>query len=225
MSNNTFQAIDNHIAELFQLNDDAVQAADANSEAAGLTWLRISPVQGKFLNVMASACRAQRILEIGTCAGYSGIWLARALPENGRLITLELEPEYAALARKNFELAGLTSRVEVRVGDALESLKAMVEASEAPFDMVFIDADKPPYPEYLKWALKLSKSGTFIVADNVIRYARINEEVQEGDELLDRTLAIRQFAQDVASNEGLNATFLQMVGEKEADGMALMVVQ
>ena len=147
------------------------------------------------------------------------------MSENGRLVSLELEPEYAALAEQNFERAGLAAKTEVRVGDAMQLLQKMIDNNEPAFDMVFIDADKPPYPEYLKLAMKLSRPGTLIVADNVIRYARIGETVQPNDEMIERTEAIRRFGKEVAANPKLDATFLQMAGVKEPDGMAFMVVR
>ena len=225
MSTNHFEKADAYISTLFGLEDEAVTAVDAAIQEAGLGWLCISPVQGKFLNLLATLCRAQRIWEIGTCGGYSGVWLARALSENGRLVSLELEPEYAALAEQNFERAGLAAKTEVRVGDAMQSLQKMIDNNEPAFDMVFIDADKPPYPEYLKLAMELSRPGTLIVADNVIRYARIGETVQPTDEMIERTEAIRRFGKEVAANPKLDATFLQMAGVKEPDGMAFMVVR
>ncbi|HLQ10486.1 MAG TPA: O-methyltransferase, partial [Ktedonobacteraceae bacterium] len=145
----------------------ALRNALTSARAAGLPEIQISPIQGKLLQVLAAACNARNILEIGALGGYSGIWLARALPTGGRLITLEINPEHAAIVRNSFEEAGVSDRAEVRVGKALDLLPNL--ESEAPFDLVFIDADKPPYPQYLEWALRLTRPGSIIVADNCIR--------------------------------------------------------
>ncbi|HAH01240.1 MAG TPA: O-methyltransferase, partial [Ktedonobacter sp.] len=152
---------------MFAAEDDGLRAALTNAKQAGLPEIQISPIQGKFLQLLATMCNARKILEIGALAGYSGIWLARALPADGRLITLEMNPEHATVVRNSFEKAGVSNRTEVRVGRALDLLPTL--ESEAPFDLVFIDADKPPYAQYLDWALRLTRPGSIIVADNCIR--------------------------------------------------------
>ncbi|GCE50931.1 putative O-methyltransferase YrrM [Thermosporothrix hazakensis] len=162
--------INHELAIRFAPEDEALRASVASTEAAGLPGNQVSPLQGKLLHVLALTCGARKILEIGSLAGYSGVWLARALPEDGKLITLEVNPEYAALARKSFHAAGLDKRTEVRVGPALDLLPALTD--EAPFDLIFIDADKVNNSHYLEWALRLSRPGSLIIADNIVRSGR-----------------------------------------------------
>jgi caffeoyl-CoA O-methyltransferase len=162
--------IERELTARFAPEDDALLGAKARADAAGMPAIQISPVQGKLLQVLAVACGARKILEIGALAGYSGTWLARALPSDGRLITLEVSAQHAAVARETFAAAGVADRVELRLGPALETLAGLT--SEAPFDLIFIDADKGNYPAYLDWAVRLSRPGSIIVADNVIRSGR-----------------------------------------------------
>src|SRR5436190_7568228 len=161
------QNIVEEITRKFAAEDEGLKHALKAAKQAGLPEIQISPIQGKFLQLLAVACNAQKILEIGSLGGYSGIWLARALPTHGRFITLEINPTHAELVRNAFEYAGVSDHAEVRVGNALDLLPHL--KSEAPFDLVFIDADKSPYPQYLEWALRLSRPGSIIVADNCIR--------------------------------------------------------
>jgi caffeoyl-CoA O-methyltransferase len=163
----TQQEIEQAITEIFAPEDEGLRNALATAKAAGLPPIQISPVQGKFLQLLARAANARKILEIGSLAGYSGIWLARALPHEGRLISLEIDPKHAMIIRNSFANAGVGDRTEVRVGKALDLLPQLT--SEAPFDFIFIDADKSPYPQYLDWAIQLSRPGSIIVADNCIR--------------------------------------------------------
>src|SRR5579885_2001333 len=167
----TRQRIQDQIARIFAPEDDALRNALVSAKQAGLPEIQISPIQGKFLQLMAAACNARKILEIGALGGYSGIWLARALPAGGRLITLEINPTHAEVVRNSFKRAGVADRSEVRVGKALDLLPQM--ESEAPFDLVFIDADKTPYPQYLDWALRLTRPGSIIVADDCVRGKRL----------------------------------------------------
>ncbi len=162
--------IDTALNGLFAPEDDALRAALTAGREADMPAIQISPLQGRLLQVLATACGARKILEIGALAGYSSIWLARALPSDGRLISLEMSEKHAGVARASLSRAGLSDRAEVRVGPAIEALPTLVD--EAPFDLVFIDADKPGYPAYLDWALKLTRPGSIIVADNCIRGAR-----------------------------------------------------
>lgn len=163
----TRREIESTITEMFAPEDDGLRSALAAAKEHGLPEIQISPIQGKLLQLLAAACNAKKILEIGSLAGYSGIWLARALPANGRLITLELSQKHAEVVRNSFVRAGVGDRTELRVGRALDLLPHLT--SEAPFDLVFIDADKAPYPQYLEWALQLTRPGSIIVADNCIR--------------------------------------------------------
>ncbi len=162
--------IDQELRTRFAPEDDALRGANDRAQAEGLPAIQISPIQGKLLQVLAMACGARKILEIGSLAGYSGVWLARALPSDGRLITLEVSAKHAAVVRQTFLNANVADRASVRVGPALELLPALIP--EAPFDLIFIDADKGNYPNYLDWAIRLGRPGTIIVADNVIRGGR-----------------------------------------------------
>jgi len=166
----TATAINTELIRRYATEDTILQQARVAATTAGLPTIEISPLQGKLLQVLAAACSARKILEIGALGGYSGIWIARALPTDGKLITLEISPKHAEVVRANFALAGLTDRTEVRVGAALDILPSL--GTEAPFDLIFIDADKANYPGYLDWALQYSRIGTIIVADNVIRMGR-----------------------------------------------------
>jgi predicted O-methyltransferase YrrM len=210
--------VDSYLAGRLVPSDDALDAALAESQAAGLPSIAVAPNQGKLLNLLARAIGARRILEIGTLGGYSAIWLARALPPGGRLITLEADPRHAGVARANVERAGLTERVEIRVGPALEALPAL--EAEPPFDLIFIDADKEGYPDYLAWSLRLSRPGTVIVADNVVR----DGEVADPDSTDERVLGVRRFLELLAAEARVDATVIQTVGVKGYDGIAIAVV-
>jgi predicted O-methyltransferase YrrM len=213
-------AVDDHLVELFGLDDDVLRAAVEASVVAGMPQIQVSATLGRFLNLAARAMGARRILEIGTLAGYSSIWLARALPSDGRLVTLELEPRHADVARSNLARAGLDAVAEVRVGPAAESLAALGADKVEPFDMVFIDADKEGYPDYLEWSLRLSRPGTLIVADNVVRGGAIID----ADSADSRVQGIRRFNDMLARDPRLDATILQTVGSKGYDGIAYALV-
>ena len=191
------------------------------STASGLPPINVAANQGKLLELLAKMQGARRILEIGTLGGYSTIWLARALPEDGTLVTLELEAKHAEVARANIERAGLGRVVDVQIGPAIESLRDLIAAHSAPFDFIFIDADKESYPEYLDLALRLSRSGTVIVADNVVREGEIVNE-SSADE---RVVAVRRFLEHVGGDERLESTAVQTVGTKGYDGFALLLVK
>ncbi|MCI4373226.1 MAG: O-methyltransferase, partial [Thermoplasmata archaeon] len=164
-----WEGVDRYFSEVFGLDDPILEAVLRSTDRAGLPAIQISAVQGRLLQLLAKLQGAGQILEIGTLGGYSAIWLARALPSGGRLISLELSAHHADVARANLGSAGLSDRVEVRVGPAVESLARLESEGAGPFDLVFIDADKERYPEYLSWAVRLSRLGTLIIADNVIR--------------------------------------------------------
>jgi predicted O-methyltransferase YrrM len=221
MSQDQWSAVDDYITTLFQPADAALEAALRDSDAAGLPAIAVSPPQGRLLNLLARAVGARRILEIGTLGGYSAIWLARALPPGGQLLTLEYSPLHAEVARANLARAGLADRVEVRVGRAAESLAALVAAGAEPFDFIFIDADKMGYVEYLKWSLRLSRPGTLIVADNVVRDGRV---LDTGD-ADDNVRGVRQFNEALAAEPRVSATILQTVGSKGYDGLAIAIVK
>jgi predicted O-methyltransferase YrrM len=213
------QRIDAYIESVFVPEDPVLAANVANANAAGLPAINVSSNQGKFLYLLARMSGAARVLEIGTLGGYSTTWLARALPPEGRLITLEFSPIHAEVARRNLIAAGLEAIVEVRVGDAAASMTALIEAGEPPFDFIFIDADKTGYVKYLELALRLSKRGTVIVADNVIRNGAVMEE--EPKEPNDR--GARAYNAAVAAHPRLESIALPIFRDK-IDGIAISLV-
>lgn len=220
MSEELWTAVDGYIENLFLPDDPALTAALADSAAAGLPEIAVSPPQGKLLTLLARAIGARRILEIGTLGGYSAICLARALPAGGRLVTLELNPLHAGIARANIARAGLADRVEVRVGPGVESLAHLAAEGAAPFDLIFIDADKPSYVAYLAGVLPLARSGALIIADNVVRQGRVLDAA--GDDA--NVQGARRFNERLAADPRLSAVVLQTVGSKGHDGLAMAVV-
>jgi len=213
-------AVDQYLSDLLLPVDPILNSVLEASAAAGLPSINVSPTQGKLLNLMARMCGAKRILEIGTLGGYSTIWLARALPADGKLITLEAEPKHAKVATANIDRAGLSNLVEIRPGPAAQTLSQLVDQKSPPFDFIFIDADKPGYPDYLEWSLKLSRPGTVIVADNIIRDGGVIDPNHKDP----RVQAVRKFNQMLGSNPRLSATALQTVGSKGYDGFAVAMV-
>jgi len=220
MSERKWDEVDSWLEERLLPPDPDLEAALAANEAAGLPAIDVSPLQGKLLHLLARMAGACRILEIGTLGGYSSIWLARALPEGGRLVTLEAVDAHAEVARQNIAGAGLSDRVDIRTGPALETLPRLHEEGEGPFDFVFIDADKPNNPAYLEWALRLSRPGTVIVGDNVVREGRIADAASRDESVV----GTRDFLAMLGSEKRLSATALQTVGAKGWDGFALAVV-
>jgi caffeoyl-CoA O-methyltransferase len=220
MNQDLFTAVDQYIDQLVAPEDTALKGVLPALDQAGMPQISISPNQGKFLHMLAKLCRAERILEIGTLGGYSTIWLARALPETGRLISLELEPAYAEVARNNIARAGQAEKVTVRVGKALDILPQLHAEQAGPFDLIFIDADKPPYAEYFQWALKLARPGSLIVADNIIRDGAVADP-DSRDEMVN---GAQRFNKLVAETPEVSASILQTVGAKGYDGMAFAVV-
>lgn len=220
MTEQLFKETDHYISRLLAPEDEALQGITQSLADAGISDMSVSATQGKLLQVMAAACRAERILELGTFGGYSTVWLARALPEHGKLISLEFDEKHAAIARKNIERAGLQSKIEVRVGKAIDLLQQMHAANEAPFDLIFIDADKPPYAEYFQWSLKLARPGSIIIADNVVR----NGQVLDPNSPDDKVQGVQRFNELLSSCKEVTATILQTVGVKEYDGIAIAVV-
>ncbi|HMH33664.1 MAG TPA: O-methyltransferase [Puia sp.] len=221
MTKTIFEEVDDYTGKLFGDQDRDLEATERAIEAAHIPQISVSPNQGKFLHVLARACQAKSILEIGTLGGYSTIWMARALPANGRLITLEVDPKHAAVAQDNFTRAGLDGLIEIRIGKALDLMPPMVDEGIGPFDMIFIDADKSPYAEYFQWALKLSRPGTLIIADNVIREGKVLDANSQ-DEMVK---GVQRFNAALAASTAVTATIIQTVGAKEHDGMALAVVR
>ncbi|HEX4036667.1 MAG TPA: O-methyltransferase [Acidobacteriaceae bacterium] len=217
---NVWVAVEDYLDRLLIPEDRVVEAARKASAAAGLPDIAVSPSQGKLLHLLARMRGARRILEIGTLGGYSTIWMARALPRGGRLVTLEFERKHFEVARANLARAGLTKVVEQRLGPAIETLPQLAKEKKGPFDFVFIDADKERTAEYFAWAVKLAAPGAAIVVDNVIRDGR----VADGKDRDPRVRGIRRFLAAVAAEPRVTATALQTVGGKGYDGFTLAVV-
>jgi len=213
-------AVDEYIDELLVGQDDGLRGALAASDAAGLPSISVTPAQGKVLNLLARSIGARAILEIGTLGGYSTIWLARGLQPGGRLITIEADEKHAAVARENIARANLAASVDLRIGRALDMLPSIEREGLGPFDLVFIDADKPNTPDYFKWALRLARIGTLILIDNVVR----NGGIADADSQDPAVVAMRRVLAMVASESRVSATVLQTVGEKGYDGLALVLV-
>jgi len=213
-------AVDEYLAGLLLPSDPALEQALADSRAAGLPAINVAPVQGRLLQLLAKMAGAREILEIGTLGGYSAIWLGRALPAGGRLLSLEFEPRHAEVARGNLERAGLSDRVEVRVGRAVDTLALLEQEGRGPFDLVFIDADKPSTADYVHWAVRLSHPGTVIIVDNVVRNGSVADPSSR-DANVD---GVRRGLEAMASEPRLRAGALQTVGVKGYDGFAIALV-
>jgi predicted O-methyltransferase YrrM len=220
MSLEQWSAVDRFITDLLLPADPAQDAALADSTAAGLPAISVSPNQGKLLHLMARAQGARAILEIGTLGGYSTIWLARALPEGGRLVSLEAEPRHVDVARSNIARAGLAHVVDIRLGLALETLPQLASEGHGPFDFVFIDADKTSTSDYFAWSLKLTRSGSLIIVDNVVRKGAVINA--DSDDL--NVQGIRRFYDMLAAEPRVSATAIQTVGSKGYDGFAIALV-
>jgi len=220
MDQEKWTAVDRYITDHLVPSDPILEAALAANAAAGLPAIDVSPNQGKFLHLIAAMKGARRILEIGTLGGYSTIWLARALAPGGRLVTLEVESKHAEVARANLSRAGLTELVEIRVGPAAESLAKLYDEGAQPFDLIFIDADKPSNPIYLGWALKLSAPGSLIITDNVVREGAIVDPASTNPQVQ----GTRAMFEMLAAEPRLSATAVQTVGSKGYDGFAMALV-
>ena len=217
MTSETWSAVDAYVTNLLALADPALDATQRAASEAGLPAISVSAPQGKLLHLLARIAGARRILEIGTLAGYSTIWLARALPPDGRLISLEFDPRHADVARANIAKAGFSAPVDVRVGRAIDLLPAL--EGDEPFDFVFIDADKRSTPEYFEWALKLTRTGGLIVVDNVVR----NGAVVDGSGKDADVEGMRRFLARLAAESRASGTVIQTVGTKGYDGFALVL--
>lgn len=213
-------AVDKYFTDLVAPPDPALDEALKKSADAGLPPINVTPTQGKLLHLLARSVNARKILEIGTLGGYSTTWLARALPADGRLITLEFQEKHAQIARANIERAGLANVVELRLGRALEVLPLIQAEKKAPFDLIFIDADKKNNPDYFEWALRLSRRGSLIVVDNVVRKGAIVDAASQDADVQ----ATRQFMQILAAENRVCATAVQTVGSKGYDGFAIALV-
>jgi predicted O-methyltransferase YrrM len=220
MADETWSAVDDFVAELLAPHDEALAGAVRASEEAGLPQIQVSPPQGKLLHLLARAIGVKTILEFGTLGGYSTIWLARALPEGGRLVTLEAEPRYAEVARESIARAGLSGLVDLRVGRALDLLPELEAEGAGPFDLTFIDADKIHTPDYFAWALERSHPGSLIVADNVVRGGTL-ADADSDDPTTD---AQRRLHEQIAADSRVTATTIQTVGGKGYDGFTIALV-
>jgi predicted O-methyltransferase YrrM len=219
MSEQQWSTVDQFIGEHLLPRDEALEATLASSAASGLPAIQVSPPQGKLLHLLARAQGAKTILEIGTLGGYSAIWLARALPPDGKLITLEVDPKAATVARANIGRAGLGDRVDLRLAPALDTLPRLADERCGPFDLVFIDADKRCLPEYFTWAMRLGRPGTMIIVDNVVRKGAITEDSADL-----AVQGVRQLYQRIAREPRVSATAIQTVGSKGYDGFLLAVI-
>jgi predicted O-methyltransferase YrrM len=212
--------VDEYFSGLLLPRDEALEAAIAQNRGAELPAIDVTALQGKFLELLVRISGARRVLEIGTLGGYSTIWLARALPDGGKVVSLEINPHHAEIARRNLEHAGLLARLELREGRAAGLLESLAQEGAGPFDLIFIDADKGSYPEYINWSLKLSRPGTVIVADNVVRDGKVIHAGSRDPNIQ----GVRRFTELVAAEPRLSSTVLQTVSSKGHDGLALSVV-
>ncbi len=220
MAEGQWTEVDRYLTDLLVPADPVLEAALAASAAAGLPPIQVAPNQGKLLALLARLCRARTILEIGTLGGYSTIWMGRSLPAGGRLVTLEADPKHADVARANIAHAGLADVVEVRLGRALDTLPQLASEGLGPFDLVFIDADKPASPEYFSWALELSRPGSVIIVDNVVRNGAVIDAASDDPNIR----GTRRLHELLSSEPRVSATAVQTVGSKGYDGFVIAVV-
>ncbi|AXI76436.1 O-methyltransferase [Peterkaempfera bronchialis] len=220
MTQDRWTAVDQYLTATLIGADPTLDAALRASETAGLPSINVTPGQGKLLHLLARVQQARSILEVGTLGGYSTIWLARALPEDGTLVTLEIDPRHAEVARANVERAGLADRVEIRQGAALDILPVLAEQGYGPFDLVFIDADKPSNADYFRWALRFSRPGTVIIVDNTVRGGAVADAASTDPAVQ----GVRRLHELIAAEPGVTATAVQTVGSKGYDGFTLAVV-
>lgn len=220
MENPIWAKVDEYFGAVVQ-EDDALRAAAAEAEKAGLPAIAVSASQGKMLMLLAQMMGARKILEVGTLAGYSTIWLARGLSEGGKLTTLEYDAKHAEVAKKNFSRAGLDGVVNVRVGDATKTMPELVKEGAGPFDLIFLDANKDGYPIYFEWSLQLSRKGTVIVADNVVRDGGVIDAESKDVSIQ----GVRKVREMLANENRVSATAIQTVGSKGYDGFAMMIVR
>ncbi len=220
MNNEIFSEVDHYISNLLAPEDKALSDTITTLVNEGLPQHSISANQGKFLQVLMITCNAKRVLELGTLGGYSTIWLARALPENGKVITIDVNAHHSDVARKNIDIAGLLHKVELRTGKALDILQELIANNEVPFDVIFIDADKPPYTEYFNYAVQLSRPGTLIICDNVIRDGKVLDKNSTDESVR----GVQRLNEMLSKNKNVTATILQTVGVKDFDGMVIAVV-
>ena len=220
MDNDLLLRIDTYIESLFGSEDTVLMQNIADAHAAGLPPIHVSPNQGRLLYLLAKLSGARRVLEIGSLGAYSTTWLARALPAEGTVVTLEINPQHAAVARRNLERAGVASQVTIEIGPAAETLRALIERREPPFDFVFIDADKVSYPVYLDLALQLSRAGTVIVADNLVRNGAVMDDAPTDES----ARAAKAFNAMIAAHPRLESTILPIM-RNSIDGMSISIVK
>ena len=220
MTQELWEAVDKYFDEMLIPRDSALDDALAAAAAANLPAIQVSSMQGKLLHLLARIMSARNILEIGTLGGYSTIWMAQALPEGGRIITLEADPKHAGVAQKNFARAGVENKVELRLGKALDTLPKVAADGRGPFDMFFIDANKSNMPEYFEWSLKLARKGSVIIADNVVREGAVLDGKSKDADIQ----GIRRFLEMVGKEKRVSGTALQTVSTKNYDGFALVLV-
>lgn len=216
-----WSAVERYFTNLIVPTDSALDGALQRSREAGLPEIHVAPNEGKLLHLLARTCNARNILEVGTLGGYSTIWLARALPADGKLITLEYSEKHAAIARANIDRAGLAERVEIMVGDARQSMRKLIADLRGPFDFIFIDADKSAAAEYFDWAVRLARPGSVIVVDNVVRTGEVIDPKSTDASVQ----GIRRFNEALARDPRVSATAIQTVGSKGYDGFVLAVVK
>ncbi|WP_223609244.1 O-methyltransferase [Chryseobacterium sp. OSA05B] len=220
MNQQLFEKVDQYIGNLFAQEDNVLQETIQSLDDASIPQISVTPTQGKFLQLMLLSCKAKRVLELGTLAAYSTIWMARSIPADGKIITVEFDPHHAQVASRNIAKAGFSDKIDLRTGKAMDVLNELISKGEEAFDFIFIDADKPPYTEYFELALQLSHPGTIIICDNVIREGKVLDE-NTTDE---RVKGVQRFNQMLANNPKVTATIMQTVGAKEYDGMAIAIV-
>ncbi|AZA76881.1 O-methyltransferase [Chryseobacterium sp. G0186] len=221
MNPQLFEKVDQYITHLVASEDIVLQETIQSLDDASMPQISVTPTQGKFLQLMLIMCKAKRVLELGTLGAYSTIWMTRAIPSDGKVITVEFDPHHAHIASQNIAKAGLSDQIDLRVGKAMDVLHELITHGEEAFDFIFIDADKPPYTEYFELALQLSHPGTVIICDNVIREGKILDENTDDE----RVKGVQRFNQMLANNPKVTATIIQTVGAKEYDGMALAIVK
>ena len=220
MNQKVWKAVDQYLDKMLIPPDSTLKDALATASKAKLPAIQVSSVEGKLLHLLVQIMGARNILEIGTLGGYSTIWMARALPEGGRIITLEADPKHAEVARKNFVRSGVESKVELRLGKALDTLPEVAADGLGPFDMFFIDANKSNMPEYFEWSLKLARAGSVIIADNVVREGAVLDARSKDRDIQ----GIRRFLEMVGKEKRVSGTALQTVSTKNYDGFALVLV-
>lgn len=220
MNQQLFEKVDQYISNLVAPEDEILKQTIESLDHASMPQISVTATQGKFLQLMLLTCKAKRVLELGTLGAYSTIWMARAIPADGKVITVEFYPHHAQVASENISKAGLSDKIDLRIGKAMDILNELIAKGEDAFDFIFIDADKPPYAEYFELALQLSHPGTMIICDNVIREGKVLDE-NTTDE---RVKGVQRFNQLLADHPKVTATIMQTVGAKEYDGMAIAVV-